>query len=185
MKLISVDIEADGPCPGLYSMIELGAVIVDRGVDKRYKGLATTFHRYIQLDTYQSHIKTLESMNWTREKLKARANQIHPRQAMIEFRDWIMEHTGGNAVFISDNNGFDWQFVNYYFHMFLEYNPFGHSSLNMQNLYKGACQNMSASFKGLRETRHTHNALDDAMGNAEAMVKIVDMFPALFRKVEL
>lgn len=31
---------------------------------------------------------------------------------------------------------------------------------------------MSASFKEFRVTKHTHNALDDAIGNAEALLTI-------------
>ena len=32
-----------------------------------------------------------------------------------------------------------------------------------------------AKWKHLRETRHSHNALDDAKGNAEAILKMQDM----------
>ena len=50
---------------------------------------------------------------------------------------------------ISDNNGFDWQFINWYFHHFLGKNPFGHSSTNLGSLYKGVVRDMFASFKRL------------------------------------
>ena len=36
--LISVDVEADGPCPGLYSMVSFGAVSV-LDTTQRFKGL--------------------------------------------------------------------------------------------------------------------------------------------------
>jgi hypothetical protein len=71
-------------------------------------------------------------------------------------------------MFISDNNGFDWQFVNYYFWRFCSTNPFGHSSTNLGSLYKGTQRNMRVNFKHLRKTKHTHNPVDDAMGNVEA-----------------
>jgi hypothetical protein len=35
------------------------------------------------------------------------------------------------GVFVSDNNGFDWQFINWYFWHFTGANPFGHSSTNL------------------------------------------------------
>jgi hypothetical protein len=34
---------------------------------------------------------------------------------------------------------------------------------------------MRASWKQLRDTKHTHNPVDDAKGNAEAILKMKDM----------
>jgi hypothetical protein len=75
---------------------------------------------------------------------------------------------------VSDNAGFDWQFVNYYFHRFVGRNPFGFSPLSLTSLYKGFARDMRACFRRLRRTRHTHNALDDARGNAEALLALVE-----------
>ena len=50
-------------------------------------------------------------------------------------------------MFVSDNNGFDWQFVNWYFHAFLGENPFGHSSTNLGSLYKGLVKDFKKNFK--------------------------------------
>lgn len=88
-----------------------------------------------------------------------------------KFLHWC-ESLNDRLMFVSDNNGFDWQFVNYYFHRYCGKNPFGHSSMNMGSLYKGLERNMFKNFKHLRRTKHTHNALDDAKGNAEAMLTI-------------
>ena len=71
---------------------------------------------------------------------------------------------------ISDNNGFDWQFINWYFHHFLGGNPFGFSSTNLGSLYKGLAKDTFVNFKHLRKTKHTHHPVDDAMGNAEALL---------------
>jgi hypothetical protein len=73
-------------------------------------------------------------------------------------------------MFISDNNGFDWQFINWYFHHFTGTNPFGFSSTNLGSLYKGLVRDTSRNFKHLRKTRHTHHPVDDARGNAEALL---------------
>ena len=85
-------------------------------------------------------------------------------------------------MFVSDNNGFDWQFINWYFHAFLGKNPFGHSSTNLGSLYKGLVKDMSKNFKHLRRTRHTHHPVDDARGNAEALLHMRD---AMGLKIEL
>jgi hypothetical protein len=57
-----------------------------------------------------------------------------------------------------------------YFHHFLKKNPFGFSSQNLGSLYKGLVKDTFATFKHLRRTKHTHNPVDDARGNAEALL---------------
>jgi len=54
-------------------------------------------------------------------------------------------------------------------------NPFGHSSTNLGSLYKGLVKDTSKYFKRLRKTRHTHNPVDDAKGNAEALLAMKGM----------
>ena len=76
----------------------------------------------------------------------------------------------GRKIFIADNNGFDWQFINWYFHHFLGENPFGFSSQNLGSLYKGLVKDVTKNFKHLRKTAHTHDPVDDALGNAEALL---------------
>ena len=84
---------------------------------------------------------------------------------------WI-EHNNesGRPVFLSDNNGFDWQFINYYFWKYLNFNPFGFSSRRIGDIYAGAVKNLRASndWKRFRITMHSHDPRDDAKGNAEA-----------------
>ena len=65
-------------------------------------------------------------------------------------------------------------FVAWYFHRFCGRNPLGHSSVNLGSLYKGLVGDMRQSFKHLRRTEHTHDPLDDAIGNAEAMLTMAD-----------
>ena len=87
-----------------------------------------------------------------------------------DFARWIAADTTGRPMFVSDNNGFDWQFINWYFHEFTGRNPFGHSSTNLGSLYKGLVKDSSKNFKHLRRSKHTHHPVDDARGNAEALL---------------
>ncbi len=73
------------------------------------------------------------------------------------------------------NNGFNWQFINWYFHHFIGENPFGFSSTNLGSLYSGMQKDTFFSFKHLRKTKHTHNPVDDARGNAEALLQMKGM----------
>jgi hypothetical protein len=98
-----------------------------------------------------------------------------PHVVMESFARWLTEKCKGRMMFISDNNGFDWQFINWYFHHFTGSNPFGFSSTNLGSLYKGFQRDTFVNFKHLRKTKHTHNPVDDARGNAEALLQMKDM----------
>jgi hypothetical protein len=155
-----VDIEADGPIPGDYSMVCFGAVIVERGLERTfYATLAPISQKWIP--------EALQVSGFSREDTLKFAD---PGAEMARFELWLKENVQGRPIFVADNNGFDWQFVNWYFHHFLGRNPFGFSSMNLGSLYKGLVRDSSASFKHLRKTRHTHHPVDDAKGNAEALL---------------
>ena len=160
MAWISVDIEADGPIPGDYSMVSFGAVVVE-------EGLCKTFYAELRPIAVNYVPAALDVCGFTREQTLSFDD---PGKVMIRFRDWLAHVSEEQPRFIADNNGFDWQFINWYFHHFLGKNPFGHSSTNLGSLYKGLHKSMLKNFKHLRKTRHSHNALDDAMGNAEALL---------------
>jgi hypothetical protein len=73
-------------------------------------------------------------------------------------------------MFISDQNGFDWQFIDGSFHHFTGANPFGFFSTNLGSLYRGLVEDTAPNFKHLRRTKHTHHSVDDFIGNAEALL---------------
>jgi hypothetical protein len=162
MSQIMVDVEADGPIPGDYSMICFGAVIVEPSLDRTFYGkLKPISEKFIP--------QALEVSGFTREQT---LEFDDPASVMVAFADWIREQSNGRPFFISDNNGFDWQFINWYFHHFTGNNPFGHSSSNLGSLYKGMVKDTFTNFKHLRKTQHTHNPVDDAKGNAEALLQM-------------
>ncbi len=57
-----------------------------------------------------------------------------PKIVMTNFADWIKTTCKDRPIFISDNNGFDWMFICWYFHHFTGTNPFGFSSQNLGNI---------------------------------------------------
>lgn len=89
---------------------------------------------------------------------------------MDEFAVWLKEHSVGRPVLISDNNGYDASWINYYFHVYHHGNPFGWSSRRIGDLYCGAEHNIYYSWKKYRKTKHDHNPLNDSLGNAEALL---------------
>ena len=161
-----VDIEADGAIPGDYSMISFAAVRVK-------KGLSQSFYTTLKPISENWIPEALQISGFSREQT---LTFTEPLIAMQNFADWLQNEIKEKPFFISDNNGFDWQFINWYFHHYLGNNPFGHSSTHLGSLYKGLEKNMFKSFKHLRKTAHTHHPLDDAKGNAEALLAIIDSY---------
>ena len=157
-----VDIEADGPIAGDYSMVCFGAIIVE-------PQLGRTFYGKLRPISENWNPEALAVSGFTREETYAFDD---PKRVMKSFADWLAKNCGGRKIFISDNNGFDWGFINWYFHHFLGKNPFGFSSQNLGSLYKGMVGDTFKSFKHLRKTRHTHHPVDDARGNAEALLEM-------------
>jgi hypothetical protein len=160
MPYVMVDIEADGPIPGDYSMVCFGAVIVEPGLERTFYGkLRPISEKWVP--------EALAVSGFSREETLAFDD---PREVMERFAGWLKMQTRGRMHFVADNNGFDWQFINWYFHHFTGANPLGFSSTNLGSMYKGLVKDTSQNFKHLRKTKHTHHPVDDARGNAEAML---------------
>ncbi len=162
MAYIMVDVESDGPIPGDYSMISFGAVLVGDTLD-------TTFYGKLKPISTNYIPEALAVSGHTREET---LQFDDPRSVMLDFAGWLRGKCRDRPVFISDNNGFDWMFICWYFHHFTGSNPFGFSSQNLGSLYKGLVKDTFQNFKHLRKTKHTHHPVDDARGNAEALLTL-------------
>lgn len=165
MSYFMVDVETDGAYPGTdgYSMIEIGVVVVREPL-----ATAPRFHGLLKPISTRFDPAALKVTNRTREETLAFPD---PAITIAALDDFVVKcNIGKRAMFISDNNGFDFMWVCWYFHYFLGESPFGHSSTNLGSLYKGMIKDTFKNFKHLRKTPHTHNPVDDAMGNAEALI---------------
>jgi hypothetical protein len=161
-----VDVEADGPYPPEYSMVCLGAVRLERA-------LRTTI--YVETRPISPHYQpeALAVSGFTRAEHERMGD---PADGMTDFVRWI-ERTNrdGRPTFVSDNLAFDWQWINYYCWTFVGRNPFGWSGRRIGDLYAGLQRDAWVRWKHLRRTPHTHNPLDDARGNAEALLAMANM----------
>lgn len=167
MKKIVIDVESDGQVPHLYSMVCFGAVVVEDGLSKTFYGkTAPISEKY--------NPESLAISGFTRDE---HLNFPDPKETMNEFYHWLEKvGNGKRLIMFSDNNGYDWSFINYYMHRFCgDNNPLGWSSRRIGDLYCGMKHNARASWKHLRQTKHTHNPVDDAKGNAEALLKMKNM----------
>lgn len=162
---ISVDIEASGPVPGMYSMLALGACIVTAQEEQYYVELKPI--------TGASVAAAMKVVGKSLEDFY-RVGQ-NPSEAMTAFRAWVRRKSHkAKPVFVGFNTPFDWAFVNWYFETFKIENPFGISGIDIKSFFMGMS---GCSWENTRSSRlpakyrgnkaHTHNALSDAIEQAE------------------
>jgi hypothetical protein len=164
MSYFVVDVESDGPVPALYSMVCFGAVLVEPSLSKTFYGQVKPI-----ADLYLPDALAISGFTRVQHETFP-----EPKETMEKFRAWISESNGtGRPIFFSDNPAFDWQWINYYFHNFLGDNPFGYSARRIGDIYCGLKKNLSLNQEWKRKYRkqaHTHNPVDDALGNAQALL---------------
>jgi len=167
MSFFVVDVEADGPIPAEFSMVCFGAILLNEVLDKSFYGQTRPISdRFVP--------EALAVSGFSREQ---HLTFDDPKTVMETFAAWLEEYSEGRPVFISDNLAFDWQFINYYFHRFLGRNPFGFSGRRIGALSAGLVKDAhkATEWKKYRVTRHTHDPVDDARGNAEALKRFIEL----------
>ncbi|QTE01823.1 3'-5' exoribonuclease domain-containing protein [Streptomyces cyanogenus] len=180
---ISVDIEADGPIPGPYSMLSLGAAVA--GVQDAAGFTAAdpeerTFYRELRPIGEEFVPEALAVSGLDRARLAAEGAE--PAVALAEFAAWVREvSAGAQPVMCGYPASYDWTFLYWYLIRFTGSSPFGHSGcLDMKTLYATKARlPLRAVAKGtmprelLSRRRHTHHALDDAIEQAELLANLM------------
>lgn len=163
---ISVDVETSGPIPGEYSLLSIGACLVDIP-DMTFESTLKPLNRNADPEALAISGLSLEELE---------QSGAEPHKAMIEFDMWVKTACGmgGNPIFVGLNAPFDWSFINYYFHRFYGKNPFGFTALDIKAYYMGVTgsswgnSRSSVMSSRLHPThRGNHNALQDAIHQAE------------------
>jgi hypothetical protein len=175
---VSVDVEADGPIPGPFSMLSFGMALCgtadQNGFTARDPG-ACTFYAELKpiSDTFEPDALAVSGLD--RNRLAAEGQD--PVEAMNTAATWISETSAGaTPVLVAYPLGFDWMWLYWYFMRYAEKgSPFGHSRhLDIKTLYAAKANalithstkpQMPAEL--LPQRPHTHNALDDAVEQAE------------------
>lgn len=180
---ISVDVETAGPIPGEFSMLSIGACLVENS--------AVTFQCQLKPINDNADQAALEVTGLSLERLHETGQE--PHAAMTSFSKWISASTENDStpVFVGFNAPFDWSFLNYYFHRFTGANPFGFTALDIKALWMGAT---GCSWSDTRSSRIAerlkpalhgdHDALHDALYQAELFRLITSEQPQLGRNAE-
>ena len=164
---VSVDVEADGHCPGLYSMVSFGAVAVEDSLNRTFYGeTAPISDKWIP--------EALAVSGFTREQHEKFPK---PEETMPKFVQWLKSLDADRLIFVTDNLAFDFAWINYYTNRYCGENPFGFSGRRLNDIYSGLTKSAFTQNdwkKMYRKTHHSHNPVDDAKGNAEALLAFRD-----------
>lgn len=192
----SIDVEADGPIPGPYSMSSFG--IVAAGYRQK-NGLLVNLDLdadvncfYRELKPISNHFDPVAASIAGLDRNDLINNGADPKVAMQEAAAFIENHVnrlGENIrpVFMGWPLSYDWMFTYWYF-MNFAHSPFGHSSaVDLKSVFAEKA-NIPLRRVGKRgipkelqtKRKHTHNALDDARGQGELGMNILRWEPPVF-----
>ncbi|MFJ3787167.1 exonuclease [Kitasatospora sp. NPDC090091] len=186
---ISVDVEADGPIPGPYSMVSLGAAVAGWHTAEGFRrpaGGAAGFYRELRPISEEYDPEALAVSGLERAALLAGGTD--PGAALHQFAQWVEQVREGpdgrryRPVMVAYPAVYDWQFVYWYLIRFTGSSPFGHSGcLDVKTLYAARA---GVPFAGigkrsmppalLPDLPHTHNALDDAREQAVLFANLME-----------
>ena len=131
-----IDIEANGPVPGLYDMVSLGATVVFADPDGS-PTLGGNFYMELKpqaprFDARAAAIHGLDQGRLAREGLTRPA-------AATALANWVRSETrpGTEACFVGHNAPFDWSYVAYLYAELEHPNPFGYKALDTKALASG------------------------------------------------
>ncbi len=194
-KYISVDVEASGPVPGRYSMLSVGACLVDDINVQFYRELKPVSFEF-DLEALKVGSKGLhclksysgelfgEELNPNCEKFNPNyvlnildKEGVFPKEAMHDFEVWIKKNTKGDKPIIAAAPIlFDGMYISWYFNSFLGRNPFGFSGEDINSFSRGLNKNIDYSIKQLnmRNGELSHNALEDAVQQAKEFKYLLD-----------
>lgn len=181
---VSVDIEADGPIPGPYSMLSFGLAVAGHFDGKVFRAAASnqpTFYRELKPISDRFDASALAVSGLDRDRL--RLEGLEPVDAMKEASEWIIEQAGDECpVLVAYPAVFDWMFLYWYFINFVGSSPFGVSSgLDMKTMYQQKARvrieealrsNLPAFLRSSRP--HTHHARDDALEQADIFERLFE-----------
>jgi hypothetical protein len=187
---ISIDIEADGPIPGPFSMLQLGAAAFDLSSEDPRKPIDTF---KVNLDLIEGATQDPDTMAWWGRQNGAyentRIDTQPPEDAMKSWVSWLRA-LPGKPVIVGYPVTYDFTWVYWYTVRFGlghdERSPFGFQGLDLKTVawmklrentpllpYKHAAKRRMPKewFRGA--PKHTHDGLDDAIGQGVLFINMM------------
>lgn len=163
---ISIDIEADGPIPGPYSMRQLGAVMFDL-FGKEISSLSVNL---LPLPGAGTHPTTMAF--WAKNQAVYDSfdeGAVEPEVAVAHFRSWVGQEKG-KPTMVGYPVTYDFMFVYWYLMRFGDHSPFSHSGQDIKTM---AADLLGKPYRDITKRNmpkrwfegagpHTHKGVDDA-----------------------
>jgi hypothetical protein len=181
----SADVETDGPIPGRFSMLSFGIVRAGTFDGRRFerpKSYDETFYAELRpiSNAFQDEALRINGLDRTRLLREG----TDPAQAMADAARFIRSTSGeGRPVLVAYPLSFDWSWLYWYFVAFhAAGSPFDHSRCFDIKTAFAVKAGIPISAAGrsklpdlLRTTRrHSHNALEDAIEQAEIFANVFE-----------
>lgn len=181
----SADVETDGPIPGPYSMLSFALVKAGEFDGRRFTkpdDYATSFRADLRPISTEYEPEALKVNGMDRDHLLAHGQD--PVEAMTAAAAWVRaQSAGGSPVLVAYPLSFDWTWLYWYFVRFARGgSPFSHSRcFDIKTAYavKSRAPISGAGRRSLppelQSARpHTHDALDDAIEQAEIFANLFE-----------
>ena len=172
---VSVDIEADGPIPGVNNLLSLGAVAFDE---------TQTYGEFsANLEMLPGAVPDPATLKWWKSKPEAwaaaREDPQDPKAALTRFVKWV-EALPGRPVFVGFPAAYDFMFTYWYMIRFVGRSPFAHSALDMKTMgmtlldlpYRRVTKGALKRAWPLKR-KHSHVALEDAREQGELFLAML------------
>lgn len=190
----SFDIECDGPYPGYYSMLSIGMVACATFDGKEFERLdldsdGEQFYSVVNPITrnyVQEAVEICAQGGVNRSELVAMDDPFfHPKNVIARLEDFvatICKQNDSRAIAVAYPLGFDWMWLYWYECAYGtgRKGPFGFSGcLDIKTMYQTKKKTLVMNStkrqmpkKILSKRPHSHNALDDAIEQAEMFCNI-------------
>lgn len=187
MFYLSLDVEATGPFPGLYSLASIGCLPVwppDEHHAEWWVDDANAHYCELQpLPEAGTLAAAMEVHGLSLEHLQAQG--LEPTRAMEDFLAYLTRLRARIPKFMMAAwpASFDLPFIGYYSQRFLGHNPFGYNALDIASLAQGLfrCERRQLRSKLARRglfrppKPYPHNALDDARDQAALLAGLLNL----------
>lgn len=175
---VSLDVETNGPAPGLHSMLSFGvAAFLEDGT------MVDTFTRNLFEDTGAGRDE--DTMRWWAKQpdawAKVQENRVYPRDAIHDFLTWMAKIQ--NPVIVAYPSGFDFTFLYWYC---VKYSRVSGSGIGFSciDAKTYAFAILGGSFRDASKknfpkawfpphVKHTHVALEDAIEQGQLFINML------------